>query len=164
VREDVSLRPIQPSDAEFLYRVYASTRETELSQVPWSGAHKEAFLRMQFDAQTREWSANYPRASFQAVMVGGEPAGRLYVDRREDEIRVVDVALLPAFRGRGIGGALLAAVLKEADAAGKPVTIHVERFNPARRLYERLGFRLQHDRGVYLLLERPPAPSVERGP
>ena len=52
----------------------------------------------------------------------------------------MDIALLPEYRGRGIGTALLEELLVEADATGRRVTIHVERFNPARRLYERLGF------------------------
>jgi ribosomal protein S18 acetylase RimI-like enzyme len=153
---DVHLRPVQPSDVEFLYRVYASTRQPEMDLVPWSEAQKGAFLRMQFDAQSREWAEKNPRASFQVVVVDGRSAGRLYLDRREDEIRVVDVSLLPEFRGRGIGRALLTDVLKEGDAAGKPVRVHVERFNPAQRLYQRLGFRLLRDGPVYLLLERPP--------
>jgi ribosomal protein S18 acetylase RimI-like enzyme len=110
------------------------------------------------------WAANYPQASFQVVLVEGQPAGRLYFDRREDEVRVVDVSLLPEFQRRGIGTALLRGVISEADAAGRPVRIHVERFNPALRLYDRLGFRLLRDGGVYLLLERPPEARVEGRP
>ena len=83
------------------------------------------------------------------------PVGRLYVDRWPREVRIVDISLLPEHRGRGLGGALLAAVFAEADAAGKPVSIHVERFNPALRLYTRLGFAFREDKGVYLLLQRP---------
>jgi ribosomal protein S18 acetylase RimI-like enzyme len=79
------------------------------------------------------------------------------VHRGESEIRIVDIALLPDYRGNGIGTALLRDLFSEADAAGKTVTIHVERFNPALRLYERLGFALAEDKGVYLFLERPPA-------
>jgi ribosomal protein S18 acetylase RimI-like enzyme len=89
------------------------------------------------------------------VVVDGEPAGRLYVDRGEGEIRIVDIALLPDHRGQGIGGSLLRDLLVEADAGGKSVTIHVERLNPALKLYERLGFALAEDKGVYLFLERP---------
>jgi ribosomal protein S18 acetylase RimI-like enzyme len=147
---------VQPSDVEFLYRVYASTRQPEMDLVPWSAAEKDAFLRMQFEAQSRDWAEKNPRASFQVIVVDGRPAGRLYLDRRADEIRVVDVSLLPEFRGRGIGGDLLAGVLKEGDAQGKPVRVHVERFNPAQRLYQRLGFSLLREGPVYLLLERPP--------
>jgi ribosomal protein S18 acetylase RimI-like enzyme len=135
--------------------VYASTRTEELAVAPWDDAAKEAFLRMQFSAQDRWYHDQMPDASYQVVLVDGEPAGRLYVERRGDEIRIVDISLLPEHRGKGLGTALLRELLAEADAAGKRITIHVERFNPALRLYERLGFAQIEDKGVYLLLERP---------
>ena len=124
--------------------------------MPWDDAQKDAFLRAQFDAQDAWWRENYKGASFDVVVVDGEPAGRLYVHRGASELRIVDIALLPEHRGSGIGTALLDNLLAEADAAGKSVTIHVERMNPALRLYERLGFALAEDKGVYLFLERPP--------
>jgi ribosomal protein S18 acetylase RimI-like enzyme len=148
----VTLRPSGPRDRELLYRVYASTRAEELANVPWDDDAKDGFLRAQFDAQDRWWREHYAGASFDVVLVDGEPAGRLYVYANEDEIRIVDIALLPEHRGRGIGSALLAGVLADS----RRVTIHVERMNPALRLYERLGFELAEDRGVYLFLERPP--------
>jgi ribosomal protein S18 acetylase RimI-like enzyme len=151
----VELRPVEPGDDEFLYRVYATTRAEELAVVPWDDAGKEAFLRMQFTAQDGYYHEQMPDASYQVVLVDGLAAGRLYVDRRADEIHVIDIALLPEHRGQGLGTALLRELLDEADAAGKPVSIHVERFNPALRLYERLGFAPVEDQGVYLLLERP---------
>jgi len=123
--------------------------------VPWSDAEKAAFLEMQFDAQDRWYRVQYPQATFDVVVVDGEPAGRLYVNRGEAEVRIVDIALLPDHRGRGIGGSLLRTLLAEADAGGKSVTIHVERLNPALRLYESLGFCVAEDKGVYLFLERP---------
>jgi ribosomal protein S18 acetylase RimI-like enzyme len=137
--------------------VYASTRAEELAAVPWEDATKEAFLRMQFSAQDVYYREQMPDASYQVVLVDGERAGRLYVDRREDEIRIVDIAFLPEHRGQGLGTTLLRALLTEADEAGKRVTIHVERFNPARRLYDRLGFVQVKEEGIYLLLERPAA-------
>ena len=111
---------------------------------------------MQFEAQDAWYRENYPQASFDVVVAGGEPIGRLYVHRGREEIRIVDIALLPEHRGGGVGTSLLRDLLAEADAAGKSVTIHVERLNPALRLYERLGFELAEDKGVYLFLERPP--------
>ena len=148
-----SLRPIQPEDDEFLYRVYASTRSDELAPVPWSDEQKDAFLRMQFAAQHRHYRENYTASSFDVVMVGGEPAGRLYVARWPEELRIIDVTILPEYRRRGIGTAVLARVREEAAGRGLPVRIHVERANPARALYQRLGFRVVADRGVYLFLE-----------
>ena len=123
--------------------------------MPWDEAQKEAFLRMQFDAQDTWWRENYADTTYDVVEVDGEPAGRLYVHRGEREIRIVDIALVPEHRGSGIGTSLLRDLIDEADAASKSVTIHVERMNPALRLYERLGFALAEDKGVYLFLERP---------
>jgi ribosomal protein S18 acetylase RimI-like enzyme len=114
---------------------------------------------MQFEAQRRHYTTYYPAAAHEVVVVDGEPAGRLYVDRGENEICVVDIAFLPEYRARGIGTELLTPILAEADAAGKKVSIHVERTNRARRLYERLGFIEVADQGLYALLERTPRSS-----
>ena len=127
--------------------------------MPWDDAQKDAFLRMQFDAQDAWYREHYAEASFEVIKADGEPAGRLYVNRGRSEIRIVDIALLPEHRGDGIGTSLLRDLLAEADAVGKRVTIHVERLNPALRLYERLGFALAEDKGVYLFLERPARPT-----
>jgi ribosomal protein S18 acetylase RimI-like enzyme len=149
----LSLRPITPADVSFLAGVYASTRAEELAITGWSDEDKAVFCRRQFDAQTAHYAANYPEASFQVIERDGVPIGRLYVARWEKEIRIVDITLLPEFRGSGIGTKLLRDLQEEARSAGKSLTIHVERFNPALRLYERLGFRQVEDKGVYLLLK-----------
>lgn len=150
------LRPAGSGDAELLYRIYASTREGELAVVPWDAAAKEAFLRMQFAAQDRYYHATFPAASYDLIVSGEQVLGRLYVDRGEAAWLVLDIALLPEHRGRGIGARLLTDVLAEAGTATKPVQMHVERFNPAQRLYDRLGFRQIADEGVYLRLEWKP--------
>jgi ribosomal protein S18 acetylase RimI-like enzyme len=155
-RAQVERRPVRDADLPFLMRVYASTRQEELAQVPWTDEQKGAFLRQQFEAQHTWWQEHYSGASFDVVLVAGEPAGRLYVDEWEREIRIVDIALLPEYRGHGLGARLVREVLARGNAAGKAVSIHVERNNPALRLYERLGFRLVEDKGVYLLMSRPP--------
>ncbi|HLX61112.1 MAG TPA: GNAT family N-acetyltransferase [Planctomycetota bacterium] len=148
----VTLRKIRDEDREFLYRVYASTRAEELAVVPWGEAEKETFLRMQFDAQHRYYQEQYPDAAFDVIMRDGVAAGRLYVDRRKNEIELIDIALLPEHRRAGIGGALIGEILTEAGAAEKEVLIYVEQFNPAMRLYERLGFKQTGDFGVYRIL------------
>jgi ribosomal protein S18 acetylase RimI-like enzyme len=148
----VSLRPITPSDDAFLARVYASSRADELAVTGWNEELKADFCRSQFDAQSAYYSANYPGASFQIIERDGWPAGRLYVDRWEKEIRIVDITLLPEFRGSGIGTKLLRDLQTEARAAGKSLTIHVERFNRALALYQQLGFQQVEDKGVYLLM------------
>jgi ribosomal protein S18 acetylase RimI-like enzyme len=149
----IALRPIRPDDQPFLCAVYASTREQELAAVAWDAAQKTAFVQMQFAAQHAYYQEHYAGAAFDIVLVAGQPAGRLYVDRARDEIRIVDIALLPEYCNRGIGTMLLNNLQSEGAAAGKPLRIHVERFNPALRLYERLGFRQLEDRGVYLFME-----------
>jgi ribosomal protein S18 acetylase RimI-like enzyme len=150
------LRPAGPDDAELLYRIYASTREDELAVVPWDALAKEAFLRMQLAAQDTHYRAAFPDASYDLIVSGADVLGRLYVDRGETAWQVIDLSLLPRHRGKGIGTRLLTDVLASAGAASKPVRMHVERFNSARRLYGRLGFREIADKGVYLLLERQP--------
>jgi ribosomal protein S18 acetylase RimI-like enzyme len=148
----IVLRPITPEDTAFLARVYASSRAEELAPTGWSDEQKEIFCRGQFDAQSTYYAATYPEASFQIIEREGVPIGRLYVARWEKEIRIVDITLLPEFRGSGIGTQLLRELQDEARAAGKSLTIHVERFNRALQLYQRLGFEEIEDKGVYLLM------------
>jgi ribosomal protein S18 acetylase RimI-like enzyme len=157
--ESLQLRPVRATDAEFLFRVYASTREEELAQVNWDAAQREDFLRSQFAAQSQHYTTQYPGAEFQVVIANGEPAGRLYVHRRTAEIRVMDIALLPGFRRRGVGTALLKELLEEGARTHRCVSIHVEIFNPARHWYERLGFHSVAESGVYLLMEWRPENS-----
>ncbi|MEX1103054.1 MAG: GNAT family N-acetyltransferase [Dehalococcoidia bacterium] len=159
IRSGLRLRPITDGDLPFLRALYGSTREEELAPVAWTPEQKEAFLDQQFHAQHAQYMSAYEHPSFAVVEVDGEPAGRLYVDRRPTELLVVDIAFLPAFRGRGIGTLLLEGLIAEAEATSIPVTMHVERNNPVIRLYARLGFRLVEDRGVYLFIARQPAPG-----
>jgi ribosomal protein S18 acetylase RimI-like enzyme len=149
----VSLRPITPADVSFLAGVYASTRADELAVTGWSDEDKAVFCRRQFDAQGAHYRENYPDASFQIIESDGVSIGRLYVAHCEKEIRIVDISLLPEHRDSGIGTKLLHGLQEEARSAGKSLTIHVERFNPALRLYERLGFQQIEDKGVYLLMK-----------
>ena len=152
----VTLRPVTGDDRAFLVRVYGATRADELAVVDWSDADKAAFVEMQFTAQDSYYREHYPGSTFDVVVVDGVDAGRLYVDRWPDEIRIVDVAVLPEFRNNGVGTHLLETVMDEAAALGRKVSIHVEVFNPARHLYGRLGFTPVAERGVHLLMEWVP--------
>ncbi len=154
-----TLRPATEEDLPLLKRIYAGTRETELAMVPWTDEQKEAFVAMQFHCQHADYHQNYEDAAFDVVERDGVPLGRLYVHQRPDEVRILDIAILPEHRGQGIGTALLGEVLSDASSAGKPVTIHVEKMNPALRLYQRLGFVEVGDNDIYLLMERLPQPS-----
>lgn len=145
----IVLRPATAEDREFLLRVYAATREEELAMTDWKADEKARFVRMQFDAQDAYYREHYPGAQFFVIEVDGRPAGRLYLHHRPDEIRLMDIALVPEHRNGGVGTSILRDLLAQARAEGKGVGIHVEKHNPAMRLYERLGFRRKADRGVY---------------
>lgn len=143
---------------DFLLRVYHSTREEELAMVvDWTEEMKAAFIRQQFAAQHVWYQDHYEGATFDVILLDGVPAGRLYVHRREREIRLVDITFLPEFRGGGLGTSILRDLMAEGEASNRPLTIHVEVYNPAMRLYERLGFRSIEERGPYLLMEWKPS-------
>ena len=152
----IDLRDVTEDDADFLYSVYASTRADEMARVDWNTEQKEAFLRMQFNAQSQFYIENYPGATFQVITLKDQSIGRLYIHRRKDEFRIMDIALLPEYRNLGIGSSLLQDILEQGKNLNLPVTIHVEQFNPAMRLYKRMGFRQKEDKGVYLLMEWSP--------
>ena len=154
---DIELRPVADADRPFLVGLYDSVREPELAHLPWDDAMKRAFVEQQFAAQDDHYRTNYPGATLDVVEVDGEPAGRLYVHRGPSDIRIMDIALVPAYRGRGIGTTLLRGLIAEAEASRRKLSIHVEVNNPARRLYERLGFGPAGEHGVYVLMERLPA-------
>jgi len=157
----INLSAIEVGDEAFLFSVYASTRTDEMARVDWNSEQQEAFLRMQFRAQSQFYVENYPGAEFQVITLNDQPIGRLYVHRRADEIRIMDIALLPEFRGQGIGSTLLQNILEQGKNLNLPVTIHVEQFNPAIRLYQRMGFQPKEDKGVYLLMEWSPVNKEE---
>ena len=148
------IRPRSHDDLAFLSRLYASTREKELRVVDWSDAQKAAFLQDQFDKQHSHYLAHYPQAQWLVIEREGAAIGRIYLEQTSVEIRLMDVALLPAVRGKGVGTALMNALLAHADQVGLPVSLHVEPFNPEMRLYQRLGFVEIETRGYYLLMER----------
>ena len=150
---NISIRPATGADRQLLFEVYASTRTEELAPVPWTPEQKLQFLAFQFESQDAHYREVYPNATFEVIEVEGVPAGRLYVNRTAERIHVVDIALLPPARGRGIGATILSGLFEEAFARGASVTISVEKFNPAKRLYERLGFRMIEDGEVYQRME-----------
>lgn len=156
----ITLRPMTPDDTPFLFQVYASTRLEELAPLGWTPDEIGAFLTQQFTAQHQFYQEHYENATYSVILLDGQPVGRLYLARWPAEIRIMDIALLPPYRGRGIGSALLRDILAEGQRSGKRVSIHVEKFNLALRLYERLGFRQTVDRGVYWLMEWQPTPDA----
>jgi len=155
-----ALRPVEPADQDFLLALYGSTRADELAMVPWTDEQKAAFVAHQFAAQSAHYAEHYEGLTSDVIVVDGERAGRLLVARWAEEIRIVDIALLPEFRGRGTGTALLRELIAEAGRAGKRLSIHVELNNPAMRLYERLGVRPVREAGVYLLMALDPQVKI----
>lgn len=157
----LSLRPSTKADEAFLLTVYASTRAEEMAITGWSDEQKAAFCAQQFQAQTSHYRQHYPTAQYFVIEAGSMPAGRLYVDHWDKEIRIMDIALLPEFRGKGIGTHLLSDLQKQAQTASKVLSIHVEAFNPAKRLYERLGFVLTEDKGMYHFMTWTPETVIK---
>jgi ribosomal protein S18 acetylase RimI-like enzyme len=150
----LALRPIRcEEDEAFLFQVYANTRLAELAALGWGEAKREAFLRMQFQARQLSYRQQFPSADCSIILYYERPIGRLDIDERADEIRGIDIALLPEYRNTGLGTAILRGLLADAAHRGKPFRIHVEKFNRAQRLYRRLGFTILADDGAYLFME-----------
>jgi ribosomal protein S18 acetylase RimI-like enzyme len=148
----LAFRSVTDADLPFLARVYASTRAEELAVVPWSVEEKQVFLDMQFRAQHQFYQRHFAGAAWFIILRSGEAIGRLYLDRQPSQHGIIDIALLAPHRRQGLGAALMRDLLDEAADAGKAVTIHVEKNNPAMRLYRRLGFETVEDQGVYDLM------------
>jgi GNAT superfamily N-acetyltransferase len=150
----LKLKPVTPEDDSFLLSVYASTRANELAQVQWQEGQQEAFLKWQFDMQRREYAGRFPDAQYDVIEIDGHPAGRIWIGRREDEIRLLDIALLPEFQNRGGGTALVTNLIDEARRTGKRLRHMVFVLNDnADRFYERLGFVVIEEMGGYKHME-----------
>lgn len=154
----VELRRVAPEDEEFLLDVYASTRADEMALVPWGEDLKRAFLRSQLAAQRRDYEGRFPAADYSVILVRGERAGRLWVARTPEQIRLLDIALLPRFQRRGVGRLLLAQLIEESERARLPLRHMVFQSNTdGMRFYERLGFARGGAAGAYIEMERKPA-------
>lgn len=153
-RFDIAYRPFSESDLDFVRELFRSTRQEEVAQTGWPEDVQRDFIDNQFEAQHRHYEAHYSDAEWLIVTRGGRPIGRLYLFEDENEFLIIDVTIAPDARGEGIGGAILEDIFALAAPSGKRVSIHVEKNNPARRLYLRVGFRMSEDQGVYDLMVR----------
>ena len=152
---EVTIRPLRaPEDDDFDLSVYASTRLPELTSLGWTPGQIDEFIGMQYRAQSHHYRQHYPDAVFFIITVAGERAGRLIVARSDGEILIVDIALLPAYQGGGIGGILVRQLVAEAEEAGIPLRCHVEQSNPARGFWEHLGLVPVRLDGAHILMER----------
>ncbi len=150
---NISLTKITDQDLNFLFEVYASTRIEELAQTGWSADQQLDFLQMQFDAQHQHYQKFYPKASFDIVSLDQQAVGRLYVSRWPTQIRIIDIALLTEFRSKKVGSQLMTILIDEAKSKQLELTIHVEKNNPALSWYQRLGFKITEDKGIYHLMK-----------
>ncbi len=155
------LRPPLPEDAALLLTLYAHTREEELSAWGWPPLQQQAFVAMQHRVREASFRASRPQAQDRLVCVEGKPVGRWLIDRSGAALHVVDVALLPAQRGRGLGTRLLRGLSAEADREGRAITLEVLENSPAIRLYLRLGFKVRSHQTPYLAMTRDPLPPWE---
>jgi ribosomal protein S18 acetylase RimI-like enzyme len=153
----VSYRPMTEEDRPFLSGLYVSTRAEEVAATGWPPKTQLAFLLNQFELQHNHYMAHYPAAEWLIVEIAAAPAGRLYLMEGAEEIRIVDISLTPETRGRGVGRAILEDLLDHGGSLAKPVTIHVEKNNPAMHLYRRLGFQAVAEVGIYDRMEWRPA-------
>lgn len=160
----IMLRPMTEQDHPFLLRLFASTRERELASVPhWTNEQKMEFVHFQWQAQLNHYQEHYPNATHHILLkqeLKGKkrervPIGRLYVEREPDLIRLMDIALLPEWRGQGIGSQFIQSLLDEAAANDQKVRLFVFKENhQAHRLYQKLGFEdLGEEGGLYLKME-----------
>lgn len=156
----IVLRPVMEDDQPFLEALYASTRAEEVAATGWPVEVQEQFLRQQHAAQHAHYQAHFGHAAWRILEDAGQPVGRLYWHETADDLHIIDIALVPSRRGTGLGGALLRDLAAHAARSGKGLTIFVEKNNPARSLYRRLGFALVEDHGIYDFMRRPPAAGV----
>ncbi|MBA4175051.1 MAG: GNAT family N-acetyltransferase [Leptothrix sp. (in: Bacteria)] len=152
-----TLRPAVADDARFLFDLYAGSRMDELAGAGWTAPQRETFLRLQYAARDAHYRSAFPAASDHIVLCGDAAAGRLLVAHRADALHLVDLALLPACQGRGLGSALLRELQREAEASQRRVLLHVEMHNRARGLYLRLGFAEMATQGLHVSMCWPPA-------
>ena len=155
-RSDLVLRAQTSADLDFLQNLFVTRRWAEVSAVSgWSDAQRRAFLHSQAQLQRQHYEKHYPRADFLIIEYVGAPIGRLCLDRSASELRIVDIALLPAWHGQGIGSELLHSLLSQADAQRQVCSLSVEQGSRARRLYERLGFEPCGETGIHTQMRRP---------
>jgi GNAT superfamily N-acetyltransferase len=159
-------RPVVAADAAFLLRLYGSTRAAELALTGWDATACQAFVHMQFSAQAAHYQRQWPDAEHSIIQVvqgaACHDAGRLWLHQRRDSLHVLDISLLPHWCGRGIGGACLRALQDRATRQGGYLSIQVEQGNPARRLYDSLGFvPIGAQQGIHQLMHwQPDLPAL----
>lgn len=158
MHDDLALRPSTDADMAFLCEVFCASRLQEFLQGGMPAAQAEALLANQFAIQHDYYRRHYPHGRFDIIVCGDSRVGRLYHDWQGDAVQLIDIALLPAYRGAGIGTRVLRAMVAEAARVGMPMRLYVEFNNPVRKLYGALGFVSAGENGVYELMHRQALP------
>jgi GNAT superfamily N-acetyltransferase len=157
---DFTLRPARPEDEDFLFALFVTSRERELSALPLPPDQAESFARMQYRSQLAGFRHVHPGAVELVVETAEGPVGRIVLEDRPGELWVVDLALMPDHRNAGLGAALLRHCMKRAVAERLVMRGSVTPYNPARRLYARLGIvELPSEGGATIPLEWRPQDS-----
>jgi Acetyltransferases len=149
----ISLRPVTPEDESLLFTIYCSGRAEEMASVPWTDAQREAFLRLQFNAQTNYYRDYYAGSEHSIILFNGIEVGRIQVVQDETQIHILDITVLTQYRGQGIGTPIIKSIMDRAAASSLPVIIYVETFNPSASLFRRLGFIVKDDDNLNFLFE-----------
>jgi len=162
LKDVVTLRALHSDDMAFIERLYAATRAEEMSHSGWPAQQIASFLSQQFNTQHAYYQAHYADAEFLIIEHEGKAIGRLYRFWGATTVNLIDIALVAEYQGRGIGSALIEEMLDRADAEGLVIELFVETYNPAQRLYGRLGFTVIDESGVYLRMRRQPRADARK--
>ncbi len=157
----ISFKAMSDADMAFLAELYRTTRWDEVMQAPWDDEQRCNFLKQQFEAQHKHYQNHYPHSDFLIIFKDEEAIGRIYIDRDKNSICLIDIALMPQFKNKGLGSKLLKELLFEAQQTQKKVVIHVEKFNPAYQWYVKHGFHQVEDKGVHQYMEWYPKNSLK---
>lgn len=159
----MQLRPVVPEDETFLRQLYVAVRQEEVASWGWPPVQIDAFLHMQWMAQQSSYKAQFPDAVHAVILHEQEQIGQCYVDYTAAHLRLIDISILPAFRNRGIGSAILRNLQLEATRRRIPILLSVTIGNPARRLYERLGFIFSGATDIYMSMQWQPSNTIPYG-
>ena len=149
----ITLRLFTKTDLPFVRELYASTRSDEMAMVPWTDEQRNAFVQMQFQSQVDHYRQHFPLATQHIILEDKRAVGRLYIERLEKEINIIDVTIAPQERNSGIGTFLLRDLIEEADRTKKILGIYVENFNPSLNFFKRLGFVATEEEGIHVHLQ-----------
>ncbi len=156
-----ALRPEVEADAAFRLALFRASRGPGWDMVALPAALLDQIMEQQFHAQAQGYRMAYPEARLEIVTVEEVPVGRLATDRRADALHLIDIALAPEHRGRGLGEAILRQLMDEAAALAVPLTLQVAQDNlAAQRLYRRLGLVATSATETHLSLRWPAPPAA----